>query len=97
MAKFWTRTRRFLAVVWASTIVVELALLELFRRTYDSWVLLLALALLVIPIAAAEMTSRWFGRPRRKRWKRHDLEEAVKAGRDPAEVIAELTARPPAQ
>ncbi|HEU4556216.1 MAG TPA: hypothetical protein VFS20_00155 [Longimicrobium sp.] len=96
MAGFWTRTRRFLAVVWASTIVLELAVIELFRRTHDSWVLLLGLALLAIPLVAAEMTSRWLGRPKRKRWKRHDLEEAVKAGRDPAEVIAELSARPPA-
>jgi hypothetical protein len=82
---FWTRTRRFLAVVWGSTIILEAAVLELFRRTFDSWVLLL-----VIPLAAGEMTSRWVGRPKRKRWKRHDLEDAIRAGRDPAEVMAEF-------
>ena len=96
MAGFWTRTRRFVVVLVVSTILLEAAAFELFRRTNNSWVLLLALAILVIPMVAASMAGRWFGRPRRKRWKRHDLEEAVKAGRDPAEVIAELTARPPA-
>ncbi|HET7231172.1 MAG TPA: hypothetical protein VFJ16_14260 [Longimicrobium sp.] len=90
MAKFWTRTRRYLAIIWGSTIIIEAALLEMFRRTNDSWVLLLGLGLLVIPIVAGEMTSRWFARPKRKRWKRHDLEAAVAAGRDPAEVRAEL-------
>lgn len=94
MGTFWTRTRRFMAVVWISTIVIEAALLELFRRTNDSWVLLLGLGLLVIPIAAGEMTSRWLGRPKRKRWKRHDLDDAIKAGRDPAEAAAELLAQP---
>jgi len=91
---FWTRTRRFLAVVWVSTIILEAAVLELFRRTFDSWVLLLGLGLLAIPIAAGQMTSRWLGRPRRKRWKRHDLDDAIKAGRDPAEAAAELLAQP---
>jgi hypothetical protein len=96
MARFGTRTQKFLAAVWASTIILELAVLELFRRTNDSWVLLLGLGLLVIPIAAGEMTSRWLGRPKRKRWKRHDLEAAVRAGRDPAEARAELSAPPSA-
>jgi hypothetical protein len=91
---FWTRTRRFLAAVWVSTILLEAVVVELFRRTFDSWVLLLGVALLAIPIAAGEMTSRWIGRPKRKRWKRHDLDDAVKAGRDPAEVTAELLAHP---
>lgn len=90
---FWTRTRRFMAAVWVSTILLEAAVFELFRRTFDSWVLLLGAALLVVPVIAWEMTSRWFGRPKRKRWKRHDLEDAVKAGRDPAEVMAELLAQ----
>ena len=94
MAGFWTRTSRFMAVLWISTIVLEAAVLELFRRTNDSWVLLLGLGLLVIPIAAGEMTSRWVGRPKRKRWKRHDLDDAIKAGRDPAEATAELLAQP---
>jgi hypothetical protein len=91
---FWTRTRRYLAVIWISTLILEAALVELFRRTNDSWVLLLGLGLLVIPIVAGEMTSRWFARPKRKRWKRHDLEAAVQAGRDPAEVRAELAGPP---
>ena len=90
---FWTRTRRYLAVVWGSTLILELAVLELFRRTFDSWVLLLGVLLLAIPFVAWEMTSRWFGRPKRKRWKRHDLDEAVKAGRDPDEARAELLAQ----
>ena len=94
MARIWTRTRRFMAVLWISTIVLEAAVLEMFRRTNNSWVLLLALGLLVIPIAAGEMTSRWVGRPKRKRWQRHDLQAAVDAGREEAEVRAEMVARP---
>lgn len=90
---FWTRTRRFLAVVWVSTLILEAAAFVLFRRTWDSWVLLLGLALLVIPIVAVEMTTRWLSRPPRKRWQRHDLDAAIKAGRDPAEARAELLAR----
>lgn len=96
MAGFWTRSRRFVALLVVSTIVLELAAFELFRRTNDSWVLLLALAILMIPIVAAGMASSWFGRPKRKRWKRHDLDAAVRSGRDPAEVRAELSAPPPA-
>jgi purine-cytosine permease-like protein len=88
---FWTRTRRFLAILWVSTILLEAAMLVLFQRTSNSWVLLLALLLLAIPIVAGAMTSDWFTRPRRKRWKQHDLEEAIRAGRDPAEARAELS------
>ncbi|MFL5540179.1 MAG: hypothetical protein ACJ8J0_14410 [Longimicrobiaceae bacterium] len=90
---FWTRTRRYLAILWVSAIVLEAAVLAMFQRTNDSWVLLLALLILAIPIAAGVMTSDWFGRPRRKRWKQHDLEAAIKAGRDPAEARAELLSR----
>ncbi|HET7459667.1 MAG TPA: hypothetical protein VFJ82_00410 [Longimicrobium sp.] len=90
---FWTRTRRFMAVVWGSTLILEAVAFEMFRRTFDSWVLLLGVALLVIPFAAWEMTSRWYARPKRKRWKRHDLEAAIKAGRDPAAAEAELLAQ----
>lgn len=78
MATFWTRTRRYMAVLWAGTIVLELAALEMARRTNDSWFLLLALAILLIPIAGAEMTWRWVSRPPRRRWKRHDLEDAAR-------------------
>jgi hypothetical protein len=91
---FWTRTRRFLALLWASVIVLEAAVFALFQRRSDSWVLLLALLILAIPIVAGAMTSDWFGRPKRKRWKQHDLEDAVRAGRDPAEVRAELLSQP---
>jgi purine-cytosine permease-like protein len=91
---FWTRTRRFLAILWVSTIILEAALFELFRRTNDSWVLLLALLIVAIPIVAGAMTSDWFTRPRRKRWKQHDLDEAIRAGRDPAEARAELLSQP---
>ena len=88
---FWTRTRRFLAILLVSTLILEAAVFVLFQRTSNSWVLLLALLLLAIPIVAGAMTSDWFGRPRRKRWKQHDLEDAIRAGRDPAEARAELS------
>ena len=90
---FWTRTRRFLAVLWASAIVAEAAVYELFQRINNSWVLLLALLILAIPLVAVAMTSDWLGRPRRKRWKQHDLDDAIRAGRDPAEARAELVAK----
>lgn len=90
---FWTRTRRFLAILWASAAAFEAAVYVLFQRTNNSWVLLLALLILAIPIAAGVMTSDWLGRPRRKRWKQHDLEDAIRAGRDPAEARAELLAQ----
>ena len=95
MARFWTRTRRYLAVVWLVTIVLEAVALELARRTNNSWFLLLAFMLLVIPIAGVEMTTRWTGRAPRKRWKRHDVEDAIKAGREPP-VFASETVPPPA-
>lgn len=77
MAQFWTRTRRYLAAVWIGTAVVEAVVFELARRTNNSWILLLGLALLVVPLAATEMTLRWFGRAPRKRWKRHDVEAGL--------------------
>ena len=92
---FWTRTRRYMALVWGSAIVLEAVAFELFRRTFDSWVLLWSALLLAVPFAGWEMTSRWRGRPRRRRWKVHDLEDAVRAGRDEAEVREELVARAP--
>ena len=79
MPRFWTRTRRFVTLLWLGTIVLELGVLYLADRTNNSWVLLLGLALLVIPIAAMDMTWRWFSRPARKRWKRHDVEDALAA------------------
>jgi hypothetical protein len=89
MSRFWTRTRRYLAVVWLGTIVLEALALELARRTNNSWFLLLALALLVIPIVGVEMTTRWTGREPRKRWKRHDLEDAIAAGGEPVAASPE--------
>ncbi|HVG44215.1 MAG TPA: hypothetical protein VM890_05770 [Longimicrobium sp.] len=83
MSRFWTRTRRYLAAVWLATAVLEVGALEMARRTNSSWFLLLAFALLAIPIAGVEMTTRWTGRAPRKRWKRHDVEDALAAGREP--------------
>ena len=77
MTRIWTRTRRYMAVLWLGTIVLEGVVLVLAARTNNSWVLLLGLALLVIPIAAMDATWRWFGREPHKRWKRHDLEDAL--------------------
>jgi len=77
MAQFWTRTRRYLAAVWIGTAVAEAGVLEMARRTNNSWILLLGLALLVVPLAATEMTLRWLGRAPRKRWKRHDVEAGL--------------------
>ena len=89
MPGFWTRTRRYMAGLWLGTAVLELGVLELARRTNDSWFRLLGLAVLALPLAAIELTSRWLGRPKRKRWKRHDLEDALAAGQEPpAELIA---------
>jgi len=83
MNRFWTRTRRYLALVWTVTAILEAATLEMARRTNNSWFLLLAFALLAIPIAGVEMTTRWTRRAPRKRWKRHDVEDALAAGREP--------------
>ena len=80
MPGFWTRTRRYMAIVWLGGLALEAVVLVLANRTNNSWFLVLAAALLVIPIAAMDATWRWFGREPRKRWKRHDLEEALAAG-----------------
>lgn len=88
MPGFWTRTRRYMALVWLGGLALEAVVLVLANRTNNSWFLVLALALLVIPIAAMDATWRWFGREPRKRWKRHDLEAAVAAGLPYAEARA---------
>lgn len=80
----WTRTRRYMAALWLGTAAVEAVVLEMARRTNDSWVLLLGLALLLVPLAAMEKTRDWFGRAPRKRWKRHDVEAALAAAPEPA-------------
>jgi hypothetical protein len=85
MTRIWTRTRSYLAAIWLGAAVLELVVFELAKRTNDSWVLLLGAALLVVPIVATDRTLGWLGRPRRKRWKRHDVEDelarAAKAAR----------------
>jgi len=82
MARFGMRTRRFLAVLWLGTAALEVAVLWMADRTNNSWFLLLALGVLVIPIVAAERTQVWLSRPRRKRWKRHDVEEGLAVAPD---------------
>lgn len=77
MAKFGKRTWRYLAALWAGAAVLEVGVLELMRRTNNSWLLLLALALLVVPVVATERTYEWLSRAPRKRWKRHDLEDEL--------------------
>lgn len=79
MPRFWTRTRRYMTVLWLGTLGLEAVVLLLASRTNNSWFLLLALAILALPIAAMDATWRWVSREPRKRWKRHDLEEALAA------------------
>lgn len=79
MVRIWTRTRRYLAALWLGAVVLELVLFELVRRTNNSWLLLLALAVLLVPLVATERTFEWLSRAPRKRWKRHDVEAALAA------------------
>jgi len=83
MTRFWTRTRRYMAVLWLGTAAVEAVVLEMARRTDNSWVLLLGAALLLIPLAATDRTLEWIGRAPRKRWKRHDLEAGLMTAPEP--------------
>jgi hypothetical protein len=89
MSRFGARSWRFVAAVWLGAVAAEVVLYELARRINDSWFLLVAAAIVVVPLAAGELTWNWFSRPARKRWKRHDLEDAAKAE-------ATLTPVPPA-
>jgi len=91
MARFGMRTWRYLAAVWIGAIALELGVLELAKRTNSSWVLLLGVALLLLPIIATERTFQWLGRAPRKRWKRHDLEDELARG---AQAPAAEPARP---
>lgn len=77
MSGFWTRTRTFLIVVWTATIAAELLAMKLVERTDNSWVLLLFLGILVVPIVATDMTVRWVKRPARERWARHDVAASI--------------------
>ena len=85
MARIWTRTHRYLAAVWLIAAALEVAVFELAKRRSDSWVLLLGAALFLVPLIATERTFNWLGRPSRRRWKRHDVEDelarAAKAAR----------------
>lgn len=93
MSGFWTRTRRYMAAVWLGTAAAEALVLWLAWRTNDSWFLLLAAAVLALPIIGWELTSRWLGRAPRKRWKRHDVEAAAAAA---AAAPAPAPSGPPA-
>ena len=75
---FWTRTRRYMAAVWLGTAALEAVVLVLADRINNSWFLFLAALILVLPFVGWELTARWLERPPRKRWKRHDLEDAVR-------------------
>lgn len=100
MAGFWTRTRRYMAAVWLGTALALAVVLYLADRTNDSWFLLLAVAVLILPLVGWELTDRWLKRPKRKRWKRHDLEEAEKAAAAAAargETIPPSPAAPPVE
>jgi hypothetical protein len=79
MGVIWTRTRRYLAALWLGAAVLEIGLYQLQARTNNSWLLLLWLGLLLVPLAATERTFEWLGRAPRKRWKRHDVEDALAA------------------
>jgi cytochrome bd-type quinol oxidase subunit 1 len=94
MPRFWTRTRRYMTLLWLGTIGLELVVLMLASRTNNSWFLVLALAILALPILAMDATWRWVSRPPRKRWKRHDLEEALAAE---ARLAAAAAAQPAAE
>ena len=88
MGKFGSRTRWYLTALWLGAVVLELVVLELARRTNNSWVLLLGVAILMVPVVATERTFSWLGRAPRKRWKRHDLEDEL------ARAAAEAAGRP---
>jgi len=92
MSRFGARSQRFVAGVWLGTAAAEVVLFELARRINDSWFLLVAAAIVVVPLLAGELTWNWFSRPARKRWKRHDLEDAMAAA---ANAEAKLGQVPP--
>jgi hypothetical protein len=94
MPGFWTRTRRYMAAVWLGTALLEAIVLYLAHRTNDSWFLLLAAAVLILPLVGWELTDRWLKRPKRKRWKRHDLEDAAKADAAGGETVPPPSAAP---
>ena len=77
MAKFGGRTVRYLAAVWLGAAAVVLVLLKVASYRHDAWFLLLAVAVLLVPVVATGMTVEWLGRTPRKRWKRHDVEDEL--------------------
>jgi hypothetical protein len=88
MARFWTRTRTFLAVVWLAVVVAELIVFLALGRIDNSVVLLLFAAVLIVPLVAIDMTVRWMRRPPREQWKRYEVTGA--ATRQVVEPPAEL-------
>jgi hypothetical protein len=73
MARFWTRTRTFLAGLWLAVVAAEFIVFFAVERIDNSWVLLLFAAVLALPLIAIDMTVRWVRRPARKRWERYDV------------------------
>lgn len=85
MSQFWTRTRIFLAVVWIGAIAAEIGVVLAVGVIDNSWVLVLFLAILAVPVIATDMTIRWMRRPARTAWARHDL--AAQAASAPRMVV----------
>lgn len=73
MSPFWTRTRTFLITMWTAVIVAEVLVILAIQRINNSWLLLLFAAILAVPLIAMDRTLGWIRRPKRTRWKRHDL------------------------
>jgi len=94
MARIWTRTRLYLAAIWIGTAALEVVVFEMAKRTNDSWVLLLGAALLVLPLLATERTYEWLARPKRKRWKRHDVEDELARAAKAAKAAEAPPGRP---
>ena len=85
-----------MAAVWLGTAVLMAVVLYLADRTNDSWFLLLAAAVLILPLVGWELTDRWLKRPKRKRWKRHDLDDAARAEAR-GEPVPPSSATPPVE
>lgn len=93
MARFWTRTRIFLATVWSAVVLAEFLVFFTLERVDNSWVLLLFAAVLVLPLAAVDVTVRWLRRSPRERWMRYDVAAASTKPR----LVVEAPAEPAAQ
>jgi hypothetical protein len=74
---------RYLAAVWFGSAAVVALLLWVASYRHDAWFLLLAVAVLLVPVVATGKSVEWLGRTPRKRWKRHDVEdELARAARE---------------